>query len=176
MFAIETNKYYIRNRPCVFFFIFGQKGNMKRVFDKNDIDKISKVLKAEAKFKSNNYRFIIKHPETGQHLSLEIYPEIMLGEKEGNLITVYSPLAHLQLHFCTGYVTSDMLGEVTFVGERGGRLSGLTVESNGGCSLYANVDGKILSGDFTALGPEIMLSGVALSLAEDILPFVDDQD
>jgi hypothetical protein len=149
---------------------------MKRVFDKNDIEKISNTLNTESKFKGNNYRFIIENQETGQHLSLEIYPEIMLGEKEGNLITVYSPLAHLQLHFCTGYVTSDLLGEITFVGKCGERLSGLTVEKNGGCSLYANVDSKILSGDFTALGPEIMLSGVALSLAEDILPAVDEQE
>ena len=107
---------------------------MKRVFDKKDIEKISKVLNTEAKFKGNNYRFIIINQDTGKHISLEIYPDIMLGEKEGNLITVSSPLAHLQLHFCTGYVISEYLGEITFVGERGGGLSGLTVEKNGGCS------------------------------------------
>jgi hypothetical protein len=36
--------------------------------------------------------------------------------------------------------------------------------------LYANVDRNILSGDFTTLGPEVMLSGIALSLTESILP------
>ena len=146
-----------------------------KVFDKNDIDKISKILGIEAKFKGNNYRFTIENKESNSHLSLEIYPDTQLGAERGNLITVYSPLAHLQLHFCTGYVVSEMLGEITFVGECAGRLSGLTVEKNGGCSLYANVDNNILSGDFTALGPEIMLSGVALSLAEDILPKNDDE-
>ncbi len=141
-----------------------------KVFDKNDIEKISKVLGVDAKFKGNNYRFTIENKESKSHLSLEIYPDTQLGAESGNLVTVYSPLAHLQLHYCTGYVISEMLGEITFVGECAGRLSGLTVERNGGCSLYANVDNQILSGDFTALGPEIMLSGVALSLAEDILP------
>jgi hypothetical protein len=63
-----------------------------------------------------------------------------------------------------------MLGEVTFVGECGDRLSGLTIERGGGCSLYANVDSRLLSGDFTQLGPEVMLSGVALSLVEQVLP------
>ncbi len=63
-----------------------------------------------------------------------------------------------------------MLGEVTFIGESEGKLSGLIVEREAGCSLYSNVDREILSGDFTTLGPEVMLSGVALSLAEDILP------
>ena len=63
-----------------------------------------------------------------------------------------------------------MLGEVTFVAECGSRLSGLIVEKEGGCSLYANVDNSLLSGDFTKLGPEVMLSSVALSLVEHILP------
>ena len=63
-----------------------------------------------------------------------------------------------------------MLNEVTFIGEQSGKLSGLIVEKEGGCSLYANVDREILSGDFTRLGPEVMLSGIALSLTEALLP------
>ena len=62
-----------------------------------------------------------------------------------------------------------MLNEVTFIGEHEGRLTGLIVEREGGCSLYANVDRKLLSGDFTQLGPEVMLSGIALSLTEGVL-------
>jgi len=58
---------------------------------------------------------------------------------------------------------------VTFVGEHEGRLSGLVVEREAACSLYANVTRELISGDFTRLGVEVMLSGVALSLAEDIL-------
>ncbi|MEX0602346.1 MAG: hypothetical protein WD295_03325, partial [Bacteroidota bacterium] len=108
--------------------------------------------------------------EPGRRLALEIYPDIEIGRRRGNLISVYTPTAHLQLHFCTGYVVSEMLGEITFVGEFEGKLSGLTVEREAGCSLYANVDRAILSGDFTTLGPEVMLSGIALSLTESILP------
>jgi hypothetical protein len=89
--------------------------------------------------------------------------------RAGNLISVYTQSAHLQLHFCSGYVISDMLGEVTFVGEQGGKLSGLIIERDGGCSLYANVDRSLVSGDFTQLGPEVMLSGIALSLTDTIL-------
>lgn len=143
---------------------------MKKVFEKQDIERIAKVLGTKAKFKANNYRFEIVNTERHNKISLEIYPDIQIGAREGNLITVYAQCAHLQLHFCTGYVVSDMLGEVTFIGESGGKLSGLIVEREAGCSLYANVDRDILSGDFTTLGPEVMLSGVALSLAEDILP------
>ncbi len=143
---------------------------MDKKFTKRDIEKIAKTLGVEPKFKGNNYRFVVENEETQQHISLEIYPDLRIGEKNGSLVSVYTPYSHLQLHFCSGYVVSEMLGEVTFVAECGNRLSGLIVEKEGGCSLYANVDSSLLSGDFTKLGPEVMLSGVALSLVEHILP------
>jgi hypothetical protein len=63
-------------------------------------------------------------------------------------------------------VVSEVLGEVTFIAEEKGKISGLIVERQGGCSLFANVDRALVSGDFTKLGPEVMLSGIALSLTE----------
>ena len=137
---------------------------------KQDIDKIARVLDVEAKFFGNNYRFVVQNKEDGRKLSLELYPDIPIGNDSGTLISVYTLNGLLQLHFCTGFVTSEMLGEVTFVGEHHGRLSGLTIEKEVGCSLYANVDTSLLSGDFTKLGPEVMLSGIALSLTEGLLP------
>ncbi|TDI87712.1 MAG: hypothetical protein E2O78_00675 [Caldithrix sp.] len=137
---------------------------------KQDIDKIARVLDVEAKFFGNNYRFVVQNKEDGRKLSLELYPDIPIGNDSGTLISVYTLNGLLQLHFCTGFVTSEMLGEVTFVGEHHGRLSGLTIEKEAGCSLYANVDTSLLSGDFTKLGPEVMLSGIALSLTEGLLP------
>lgn len=137
---------------------------------KEDIDKIAQVLGVEAKFFGNNYRFVVQNKEDGRKLSLELYPDIPIGNDSGTLISVYTLNGLLQLHFCTGYVASEMLGEVTFVGEHHGRLSGLTIEKEAGCSLYANVDTSLLSGDFTKLGPEVMLSGIALSLTEELLP------
>ncbi len=139
-------------------------------FKSSEIKQIARTLGVEAKPKGNNIRFELEHPESKRKLALEIYPDIQIGKKRGNLISVYTPSAHLQLHFCSGFVISDLLGEVTFIGEDHGKLCGLIVEKEGGCSLYANVDRKILSGDFTQLGPEIMLSGIALSLTESILP------
>jgi len=142
-------------------------------FTQKDIDKISKALTVKGKLMGNNVRFSIENQEDGRKLSLEIYSDIQIGKKRGALISVYTQNTHLQLHFCTGYVVSDMLGEVTFVGDYEGRLSGLTIEKEAGCSLYANVDSSLLSGDFTKLGPEVMLSGIALSLTEGILPKID---
>ncbi|CUS85468.1 hypothetical protein JGI16_10818, partial [Candidatus Kryptonium thompsonii] len=39
-------------------------------------------------------------------------------------------------------------------------------DTNGACSLYVNLDKKILSSDFTKLEPEVMIPGIALSLGE----------
>ncbi len=142
-------------------------------FNKDDIDRIGKALGVAGVAMGNNTRFVLENEEDGRNLSLEIYADIPIGSKKGNLISVYTMNAHLQLHFCTGYVVSDMLGEVTFVGENQGRLSGLTIEREAGCSLYSNVDSSLLSGDFTKLGPEVMLSGIALSLTEGLLPDSD---
>lgn len=139
-------------------------------FKHEDIDRIGQILGVTGKHKGNNYRFEIDNRLLKRRLALEIYPNIPIGEKRGNLVSVYTPTAHLQLHFCSGYVISEMLGEVTFVGEHDGKISGLIVEKEGGCSLYANVNRSLLSGDFTKLGPEVMLSGIALSLTEGILP------
>lgn len=144
-------------------------------FTTQDIQKISDLLGVAPKHRGNNYRFEIESKENRRRLTLEIYPDIAIGNRKGNLISVYTPTAHLQLHFCTGYVLSKMLGEITFVGESDGKLSGLIIEREGGCSLYANVDRAILSGDFTTLGPEVMLSGIALSLTETILPSASGQ-
>ena len=139
------------------------------VFRTSDFRKIGKTLGVTPKQKGNNVRFELGTPGNPRRLTLEVYPDIPIGKKKGNLVTVYTQNSHLQLHFCSGYVVSPMLREVTFIGETTGRLAGLIVEKEGGCSLYANVERGILSGDFTNLGPEVMLSGIALSLGESVL-------
>ena len=143
---------------------------MANQFTKKEIAQISDLLGVEGKYRGNNFRFELLNSENGNKLVLEIYPDIPIGKRKGNLISVFTRNTHLQLHFCTGFVISEFLGEITFVAENEGHLSGLTIEKEAGCSLYANVDSNLLSGDLTQLGPEVMLSGIALSLVEDILP------
>jgi hypothetical protein len=139
-------------------------------FEKKDFQSIEAVLESEFKKTDQCFRLILKNVKENRRLALEIFPNISIGKDKGNLISVYTSSTHLQLHFCSGYVVSKMLGEVTFIGEYSGRLSGLIIEKGAGCSLYANVNSNLLSGDLTQLGPEVMLSGIALSLAEHILP------
>ena len=136
-------------------------------FSASDIRKLGEIFGSTPKRGGSYVR--IEVGKGARKLALEIYSQVRIGKKVGNLVSVYTRDAHLQLHFCSGYVVSKMLGEVTFVGEEKGKLSGLIIEKDGGCSLYANVDRSLLSGDLTRLGPEVMMSGVALSLAESVL-------
>lgn len=142
---------------------------MKSIFTEAAITKIAQLLQCEWKFRGNNYRLTLEDPANDRKLALEIYPDIQIGDTTGNLISVYTANTHLQLHFCTGFVISEMLGEITFYAEQNGKVTGLIVEREVGCSMYANVDSAVLSGDFTNLGPEVMLSGIALSLTEQVL-------
>ena len=149
-------------------------------FTKADAEKIGQIIGAENIHEEpEHFRLKITNPEEKRILVLEIYPETQLGRRRGMLVVVYTGNSHLQLHNCTGYVTSEDLGEVTFVAENKQRLSGLVVERGASCSLYAALDRQLISSDFTQLGVEVMLSGVALSLAEEILsdtPSKDDDE
>ncbi len=143
----------------------------KQIFAKEDFEKIAACLgNPEITDLQDHFRFKLVVPREKRQLSLEIYPTAKLSENaEGALVVVYTHNCHLQLHNCSGYVVSEELGEVTFIAESPGKISGLVVEREAGCSLYTNVQRGLISDDFTRFGVEVMLSGVALSLAENIL-------
>ncbi len=140
------------------------------VFSEEDIQMISKVLGVEPVKRVDHYRFVLENTRDKRRLSLEIYPDVPIAESKGNLISIYTHNTHMQLHYCTGYVPSESLGEIIFISEYQGRVSGIIVEKEAGCSFYSNVDNSVLSGDFTKLAPEVMMSGIALSVAEHLLP------
>lgn len=143
---------------------------MATEFKIEDAKKIGSVLGAEKlTFEKDHFRLKITNPEEKRLMTLEVYPEVDLGKTRGMLIVVYTGNSHLQLHNCTGFLISEELGEVTFVAETANRLSGLVVERGASCSLYAGLSRELISSDFTKLGVEVMLSGVALSLAEELL-------
>ena len=143
-------------------------------FQPSDFDCISKILGVTPKIEPNMVRFEIEKQTQARRISLEVYTDIQIGKTKGNLISVYTTNSHLQLHFCSGYVGSDLLGEITFFSESNDKVSGLIIEKEGGCSLFSNVDKENLSGDFSQLAPEVMMSSIALSLMETTL--IDEKD
>jgi hypothetical protein len=146
-------------------------------FTETDAQKVAAVLGIQKIIhEKDHFRLKVANAAEKRVLVLEIYPEELLGPVRGTLIVVYTGNSHLQIHNCTGYVVSEELGEVTFITESEKRLSGLVIERGASCSLYAGIDRKLISSDFTNLGVEVMLSGVALSLAEDIIGSDDKED
>lgn len=113
-------------------------------------------------------RYEIRDADTGRKLAFEIVFDIPVHGEPTSMVSVYSANTFLQLHGCTGFLTSDLLEQVTFFGKQGGLTSGLIIEKNAGCSLYANVKDTLLKGDFTKLPPELMMCSVALSLTDTL--------
>lgn len=141
-------------------------------FGQEDIYRIAEVLQTEPKQDASAFRFDLTDESSGRSLALEIRPSIeapgVLDSDPYTLISVYAASSFLQLQNCTGYIASSELGEVIFFGKQGGFTNGLVVEREAGCSLYANVDDRLLSADFTLLPPELIMCSVALSMSDTL--------
>lgn len=146
---------------------------MSFAFSDEDFQRIAEVLGVSAKRDPSVVRYELRDEASGRRLSLEINPHVVLpeevrGEQPGNLVSIYAASSFLQIQGCTGFIASKELGEVIFFARRGGTTNGLVVEREAGCSLYANVDARLLSADFTQLAPELIMSSVALSMTETL--------
>jgi len=139
-----------------------------------DFERIAAALGSAAEHEGAVVRFSLHHAASGRKLAVEISPSVALpGIAAGTtaLVSAYGPLAYVQLHGVTGYLASEELGEVIFFarwGGEGGVASGLVIEREAGCSLYANVAEAMLRTDFTQLPPEAMMAAVALSMSETL--------
>jgi hypothetical protein len=138
-------------------------------FSKETILSIGKVLGSNPKKLGKDvYRIEMVNDEDGRKLALEILLGMVIDGKKMNMVSVYSGSTFIQLHNCTAFIASELLKQVTFFGKSGGYTSGLIVEQGAGCSLYANVNDSVLTGDFTKLPEDVMMCGVALSLTDTL--------
>lgn len=135
-------------------------------FTQENIDEISKVLGATYKKTGEVIRFELMEPDSGRKMAIEIHLGLDVNGGRMNMVSVYSNSTFIQLHNCSAFLASEVLEQVTFFGKNGETTSGLIVEKGAGCSLYANVDDSLLSGDFTQLPTDVMMCSVALSLTE----------
>jgi hypothetical protein len=135
-------------------------------------DQVAAALAVPAHRDGSMLRFDLADSESGRRLVLEIHPHVKLpsdlADQPPGLVSVYGMNAFLQLHGITGLLASEELGEVIFFSRRGGTTDGLVVERGAGCSLYSNVDDRLLAADFTQLPAEVMMSAVALSMSESL--------
>lgn len=147
-------------------------------FSDADLARIGAVLGVEPRHEGDTARYELADPESGRRLTLQVRRALPvpagLEDQPDNLLTVYAPSSFLQLPGCTGFIASEELGEVIFFAKRDATVNGLVVESAAGCSLYANVDERLLSTDFTKLPPELTMMSLALSLAESLFDHIDE--
>ena len=102
--------------------------------------------------------------ESGRRLAVDI----VRTEAGTTIVKVYGPAAHLELHGCTGVVATDDLGEALFFARDGGRVSGLVVERAAACSIFANVEERLLTADYFTVAPDVAHAAVVLSMAETL--------
>lgn len=139
------------------------------IFTQKDYDKIAKTLDVPTLDRESHKRFEVLNPESRLQVNIELYTGVNFGSKEGNLVNVFTNYGVHQLHDCTGYVASELLGEILFFSESEDRVNAVVVEKLGGYSVYSNVDKKLINADFATMSPEIMMTGVSLSLIEPLL-------
>jgi hypothetical protein len=147
-------------------------------FSAENIDLIGKIFDSKVKRIGDVSRLEVANEQSGRKLALEIHIGLEVDGEKMNMVSVYAQNTFLQLHNCTGFIVSDLLNQVTFFGKSQGKVSGLIVEKEAGCSLYANVNESLLTGDFTKLPTEVMMCSVALSLTDtiDLDGFSFDED
>ena len=146
---------------------------MAQLLTMDSVPRIAEVLGTTAKVENGLARCDLRHDASGRTMVLEIrfdlpLPETLQDHKGASLVTVYATNSFLQLQWCTRFVSSSELGEVIFFSKHAGTTSGLVVEREAACSLYANVDDRVFGSDFMDLPPELVMSSVALSLTDSL--------
>jgi hypothetical protein len=131
-------------------------------YDDQDAARAAEVLDAKVSWRGDHFRFSFASPRGETHVA--VYPP---RPDRPTFVVAYAREGHLQLHGVSGYVLGE--NEVTFFAAQGDRVSGLVAERGGGVALYANVPRSYISADFSAIGVEATLAGLALSAAEDEL-------
>ena len=138
-----------------------------------NIPRIAEVLGTEARTDGGLVRLDLQHDASGRTMALEIrfdlaLPDSISDRKRSALVSVYATNSFLQLQWCTHFVSSGELGEVIFFAKHEGSTSGLVIEREAACSLYANVDDRVFNADFMDLPPELVMSSVALSMTDTL--------
>lgn len=131
-----------------------------------DIDRAAAALGADPERSADGrtVSLALSDAASGRRLAVDV----VRTEAGTTLIKVYGPAAHLELHGCTGVVSTDDLGEALFFARDGGRVSGLVVERAAACSIFANVEERLLTADYFTVAPDVAHAAVVLSMAETL--------
>lgn len=138
-------------------------------FTDDDIKTITKVLQTKPERLENAWSWHMENKHTRQSLVFTIYADVDLGKgRNGALISAQTHHGYYELHECHGYMVFEP-DEIIFVNASKDRVSSLIIGKQCTCSMYSNISRDILSADFAALDPSVLLSAMQLSITEEIL-------
>ena len=127
-----------------------------------DLDRAAQALGITAERDGRTVSLALADADSGRRLAVDI----VRTEAGTVVVKVYGPVAHLELHNVVGVVSDDDLGEALFFARDGGRVSGLVLERAAACSLFANVEERLLTADYFTVAPDVAHAAVVLSMAE----------
>ena len=130
-------------------------------FNKQSVRELSTLLNADVDTGGEEAILRIGGKESGPAIVLSV---AFLKDGTG-VLSAQTSYGYFELHAVKRYVPVEP-DEVIFVAEEDSRVSGLVVGRRGNCSLFANVDRAILSGDLGALEPALLLASMQLGLTE----------
>ncbi len=147
---------------------------MTALLSDTDLDRAAAALgvAAERSADGRTVSFALADAASGRRLAIDV----VRTEAGTTVVKAYGRESHLELHGCTGVVSTDDLGEALFFARDGGRVSGLVVERAAACSLFANVEEVLLTADYFTVAPEVAHAAVVLSLVETQFEGDDDAE
>ena len=139
-------------------------------FSSEDINNISKILNQEPKLFEKAWSWTIINKETNQSLVFTLYNDIILDgdSKKGNLISAQTQHGYFELHQCNKYMVFEP-DEIIFLQTMEDTISCIVIGKEATCSMFSNINRKILNADFTTLDPAVLLAAMQLSITEDII-------
>lgn len=131
-------------------------------------EEITNFLGVEPESVGNCLTWKIYEPKTDNFLFLSIYFELEHKTKSGNLISVQTKFGYFELHNFNKIVLIEP-NEISFVQFNNEKINCLVVGKNCTCSLYANIDRKLLRSNIAEVDPAFLLSSLQLALLEDVI-------
>lgn len=139
---------------------------MKNIIEPEDI---TKFLEAQPEVTENCYTWKLYDKESRNFLFLSLYFEIEFNGTKNHLVSVQTNFGYFELHNFNSVLIIEP-NEISFVSFNTEKINCLIVGKNCTCSLYSNIDRKLVRSNIADLDPAFLLSALQLALLEETLP------
>lgn len=123
-----------------------------------DIDRLESFLGIEAERSGADATIDINRENAAKRIVVNLFET-----DDGDVLSVQTGFGYFELHDPLGFVTVEPDEVIFFAGE-GDHLSCLLVGGSGTCSVFANVDRRLLDAEPSDLDPAHMLAAMQLGL------------